>query len=48
MEELRRQRESFNTITENMSEGFLIIDNLTKILSHNSSALKLLGISGDV
>ena len=48
MEELKRQREAFSTITENMSEGFLVVDNLAKILSHNQSALRLLGIKNNV
>lgn len=38
----RRQRE-FELITENMSEGFLIIDSMTNLISCNSAALKLLG-----
>ena len=48
MRELKRQREEFSTITENMSEGFLVVDNLAKILSHNQSALNLLGIKNNV
>lgn len=48
MDELRRQQQEFSTITENMSEGFLIIDSKTNILSHNSSALKLLDVNGEV
>ena len=48
MDELRRQREEFNTITENMSEGFIVIDNLAKILSTNQSALKIFGADNDV
>ena len=47
MEELRRQREEFRLITENMSEGFLVIDRKTELLSYNSAALRLLG-SGPV
>lgn len=39
-----KKREEFNLITENMSEGFLVIDKGTNILTHNSSALRLLGI----
>ena len=38
-----RQRE-FDAITENMREGFLIVDNKCSILSSNRSALRLLGI----
>ena len=40
----RQKQEEFNLITENMSEGFLVIDKNTDILSWNPSALRLLGI----
>jgi two-component system phosphate regulon sensor histidine kinase PhoR len=43
MSELRQQQQALTTITENMSEGFLIVDQRTDILSYNKSALKLLG-----
>ena len=43
MEELRRQSEEFRLITENMSEGFLVVDSKTELLSYNSAALHLLG-----
>lgn len=42
IEEARQFREEFRLITENMSEGFLVIDNNFKLLSHNAAALKLL------
>ena len=42
MEDLRRSREEFTAITENMSEGLLIIDRETRVLSHNAAALRLL------
>ena len=42
MEELERQRSEFTAITENMSEGFLLMDSRTNLLSCNSSALRLL------
>lgn len=42
IKEARQLREEFRLITENMSEGFLVIDNNFKLLSHNSAALKLL------
>lgn len=41
--EAKRQQEEFSIITENMEEGFLVIDIHTEVLSYNSSALKLLG-----
>ena len=39
----KRQQEEFSIITENMEEGFLVIDSHTEVLSYNSSALRLLG-----
>lgn len=42
IEKARQVQEEFRLITENMSEGFLVIDKNTKILSYNSAALKLL------
>lgn len=45
MKQLKRKQEEFETITENMSEGFIVVDRNTDILSFNSSALKLLGAS---
>ena len=42
-DELRQRREEFTAITENMSEGFLLIDRRTSLLSCNTSALRLLG-----
>ena len=42
MEDLRRRREEFAAITENMSEGLLIIDRETRVLSYNAAALRLL------
>ena len=43
MNDLRRQREEFRAITENMDEGFILIDKETEILSYNASALRHLG-----
>lgn len=48
LKDARKKREEFNLITENMSEGFLVIDRDTNLLTHNSAALKLLGIEGDI
>ncbi len=42
MEQLRRRQEEFSAITENMSEGFLVLDIRTRVLSNNSAALRLL------
>lgn len=42
MGKLRKRREEFNIITENMSEGLIIIDADMEILSHNRSAAVML------
>ena len=42
MGELKRQQEEFTAITENMSEGILVIDRETRVLSYNTAALRLL------
>ncbi len=39
-----QKREEFRLITENMSEGLLIIDAYANVLTYNKAALKLLGI----
>lgn len=46
MEKLRKSREEFNIITKNMSEGLIIIDKDTEILTYNRSALEMLGDGG--
>ena len=43
MKSLREKQEEFTSLTENMSEGFLVLDHHTDILSYNTSALRLLG-----
>ena len=43
LETLRQRREEFDAITEHMSEGLLVIDRETHVLSYNSAALRLLG-----
>lgn len=43
LSEAKRQQEEFAIITNNMSEGLLVIDKQTEILSCNTSAVKLLG-----
>lgn len=47
MIELKRRQNEFNIMTENMSEGFLLIDGKTEILSYNPAALRLLGVTKD-
>ena len=41
--ELTRSRKEFSLITENMSEGFIITDSRTEVLSYNTAALDILG-----
>lgn len=41
----KQMQEEFRLITENMSEGFLVIDSERNVLTYNSAALRLLGIS---
>ena len=43
LQRARRQQEQFRLITENMSEGLLVVDSQTNLLSCNSAALRLLG-----
>lgn len=42
LDSARRHQEEFKLITENMSEGLIVIDKSERVLSHNSAALKLL------
>lgn len=42
LEEAYQMQKEFKLITDNMNEGFLVIDNKTNLLSYNSAALKLL------
>ena len=42
MRDLKRRQEEFIAITENMSEGFLVIDQETRVLTYNSAVLRLL------
>ena len=44
IEELKVKQREFTALTENMSEGFLVIDQDGNVLSYNSSALELLGM----
>ena len=45
---MARRQEEFAAITENMSEGLLVIDRESHVLSCNSAALRLLGAEGPV
>lgn len=41
----KQMQEEFRLITENMSEGFLVIDSEKNVLTYNSAVLRLLGSS---
>ncbi len=43
MSDLREAVEKFQAITQNMSEGFIIIDSKKQILSYNAASVRLLG-----
>ena len=46
--ELGRRQEEFSAITENMSEGLLVVDRTSELLSYNTAAMRLLdAIPGD-
>lgn len=42
--ELKKKQAEFNAITDNMNEGFIVIDSKADVLSYNHAALNLLGI----
>ena len=44
MDDLRRRQVEFNIMTENMSEGFILIDEESEILSYNKSVLQIFGV----
>lgn len=44
IKEAEYRQEEFRLITENMKEGFIVVDNQMNLLTYNRSALKLLGI----
>ncbi len=47
LEQAYQKQNEFRLITENMSEGFLVIDSKTNLLSYNSAALRLLKAEGE-
>ena len=47
IKELTQSKNEFSLITENMSEGFIITDRKTEVLSYNSAAVRILG-AGEV
>lgn len=44
LDQARKQEAEFRLITENMQEGFLVMDSGTNLLTYNTAALRLLGI----
>lgn len=45
MQELKAQQKEFTMITENMQEGFIVIDKNANVLSHNTGTLRLFGVN---
>lgn len=45
METLKEKQSEFTLITENMQEGFIVVDRNAIVLSHNSSVKRLFGVS---
>ena len=43
MDQLRQRQQEFSALTENMTEGFVLLDQKGHVLSYNSGALRLLG-----
>ncbi|MCI6885864.1 MAG: ATP-binding protein [Lachnospiraceae bacterium] len=41
---LREKQEEFTAITENMREGFIVVDSRSDVISYNSSAIRILGV----
>ncbi len=46
LEDAGQKQKEFHLLTENMHEGFLVIDHERALLSYNSAALRLLGADG--
>lgn len=44
MDTLREKQMEFAAITENMSEGFIVVDSKAEVVSYNSSAMQILGV----
>ena len=47
LQSARHKQEEFTLITENMSEGFLVIDKDSTVLTYNTAALGIFGVSGE-
>ena len=48
LEQAKQKQEEFQMITDNMKEGLLLIDHRGDILSINTSALEILGVSSEL
>lgn len=48
MDILREKQEEFSAITENMKEGFLVVDSRADVISYNSSAIRILGVDMEI
>ena len=48
MDDLRTQQAKFQTLTEHMREGFLVLDRKENVLSYNVAAVELLGASKEM
>lgn len=48
MDTLREKQEEFSTITENMKEGFIVVDSKADVISYNSSAIRILGVDTEM
>ncbi len=48
MEELTRKQQEFSALTDNMCEGFLLLDDDMHVLSGNAAALRVLGRDRDL
>lgn len=45
IEQLQSQKKEFSLITDNMQEGFVVVDKSSNILSYNKGAAKLFGVN---
>lgn len=48
MDILREKQEEFSAITENMKEGFLVVDSRADVISYNSSAIRILDVDMEI
>ncbi|MEG0570555.1 MAG: ATP-binding protein [Oscillospiraceae bacterium] len=48
IKDLKQKQQEFSAITENMSEGFVIVDCNKNILSYNSSALEIFDVGNEI